>query len=388
MIAIIKKQILETLEDKVLFTKYPEIINGKDLGEIHRFHFQEGNYSDQTIIAETMRGLALAIATGTTFAYPIQAPIEQIKFWENMIGKKANLLIYDNSNSKGYTKLMNSLTPSSLHVMHPYDMFNDNIYNTNPKILEFLNGKENLHFLTENTPQRKVIKTTNLNEEVNGFKEGYVLKKIHGSSSGDGVRIIKNEDINFLDEFLKDTTEIILEEFINPIENYGMQFFIDKNSEVHYLGFNKQYTTKEGEFEAVSIIYSEEPDKEMYNIALAAAKNVASHNYEGWLGFDILKSSEDKYYIIDANIRMTAATSAIMLKEILQPLLGNYVYLGVNEAYAENPSEIIQIISDLGGVPLCISNESYGKYKYYAMYGGNTFTDAEKSWKTHLTSIC
>ena len=53
----------------------------------------------------------------------------------------------------------------------------------------------------------------------------FVVKKTTGSS-GDGVRILKSADELpqlVLDGFLDNETEIILEEYVDSIKNYGIQ---------------------------------------------------------------------------------------------------------------------------------------------------------------------
>jgi len=57
------KAINGNMSDSIFFAKYPELVNGKDVGENPRFPFTEGGYDEQTIVAETMRFYSVAAMT-------------------------------------------------------------------------------------------------------------------------------------------------------------------------------------------------------------------------------------------------------------------------------------------------------------------------------------
>ncbi len=377
------KALEETYKGSYLFMKYPELVNGKDKGDTHKYPFAEGGYSDITIVAETLRFLPLAMMSGAGFLMPMQAPEEQVTNLSGMLGKHDSpILLYDNSNAKHYTDLANSLPEKSLHVLHPYDNIAPEVYANDPDLLFMLNDKSNLHLFTDQIPQRQLfsLQDTNFLEDIVKQK-AVVLKKTEGSA-GDGLKILKSpKDLAKLNGFFSDVSQIIVEDYIEANHNYSIQFLIDKSNEIHYIGFGEQFMTSEGEYEGVVCYLEKEPEHELFTIGQNAAKKVAEMGYHGIVGFDILKDFQGEYYVIDPNIRPTAATPAFLMKDSLMPFFGDAVYLGSTSTKANSTQEVIQKVENKGGMVLCMSNQDNGLYKYFGLVGGIDYQDAISNWE-------
>ena len=70
---------LDKWEDQFLFSKYPELLNGKDAQDSSDMSFAEGGYGPEVIASETMRGIPVAAETGATVFVPEAAPQEQLE---------------------------------------------------------------------------------------------------------------------------------------------------------------------------------------------------------------------------------------------------------------------------------------------------------------------
>ncbi|HIH18091.1 MAG TPA: ATP-grasp domain-containing protein [Nanoarchaeota archaeon] len=369
------KAINGNMSDSIFFAKYPELVNGKDVGENPRFPFTEGGYDEQTIVAETMRFYSVAAMTGAKFLLPIQAPLEQVHNLHEKLGipfDDSGVILFDNNDPTSYTSTLNSLPKGSLHLLHPYNTINEDVCAINPRLLSYLNNKANLREIVEISPKRKLITVDELLRKDNEImKKPFVVKKTTGSS-GDGVRILNSADeLPSLDGFLNNETDIILEEFVDSAKNYGIQYFIGKDKRARFVGFNFQKTTESGEFEGSVCCLSEKPDEGLVEVGFKACKNIAALGYWGFVGLDVLQNKAGDYYVIDPNIRATAATPVYLLRNTLKDTLGDYVYVSSAKMMAGSAQQVINEIENQGGMLLSMSHGGKGVYKYFAMFGAD-----------------
>ena len=383
------EEIKANLKGSYLFTKYPEIINGKDLGRNHKFPFAEGGWSDKTIVAETMRFLPVASISDAKFMVPLQAPKEQIENLRNKLNlevKDSQLIYFDNNNPESYIKILNRTPKKSLHVLHPYDNINHNSYAINPQIILELNNKANLDKLVEynNIPKRELVPIDILtNGGIELLKKPYVLKKITGSA-GDGIKIIHDptQISENIETFLDGETEIIVEELIDASNSYSVQFFVDKKKNIHYVGHAEQKISPGGEYEGVTCILDKPPDKNLLEITQKACNKVVLKDYYGFVEFDVIQKRDNKQlYIVDPNIRLTAATPVYILKDKLVELLGNNIHLASSQMKADNPSKVIETVNEHEGLLLSMSHKNQSNiYKFFAMFGANNKNQIYSKW--------
>ena len=73
------------------------------------------------------------------------------------------------------------------------------------------------------------------------------------------------------------------------------------------------------------------------------------------------------------------------MKDYLKPVLGPNVYVGSSDMKAKNINEVIQKIDNNNGVILSISpKDKLKNFKYFAMFGGSTSTEAHTKWNNFL----
>ncbi|MBI4144114.1 ATP-grasp domain-containing protein [Candidatus Woesearchaeota archaeon] len=375
-----KAGIIDCVRNKHFFTKYPELKSGKDN---NTYAFVENNYSDQTIVAETMRFAAAVLSIGAGFLMPLQAPPIQLDYLRSIFKLEfsGKLLLYDNSDPGAYLNVIHALPSSSLFVLYPYGAINPSQYVVAPETLFALNNKALLHKISGNIPARQVFSLDELCGLCSGsgaWSPPFVIKKDTGSS-GDGVLIV--HDLSMIDGFVKEKACYLVEQYISAKANFGIQFFINSDSSIHYVGYSEQDTSSKGEFEGVLCHLKDMPNKDLLSIGFSAAKSVANHGYVGFVGFDVLHGNDGEYYIIDANVRLTAASPAYILADYIIPVLGRYVYLGSGEIRAKSSKEVIGKLESAGAVLLSMSHQSgISTYKFFAMVGGTDRVSAKDSW--------
>lgn len=233
------------------------------------------------------------------------------------------------------SSLKNLVTPGSLVMTQPFlDLALHDTYQLPPDLIINLNDKYNrdLYIPQKNLP-KKYASFGNGQEFVD-FVDVPVFPcvvKVTSSSSGDGVRICRNEaDLASAKKtFGAIRGKIVIEEFIQAIHNLGIQFGIphDKTKPIEIIGHNEQLTTDQGDYlgGVVNPHLSIEALDKIHELLLKEAlPKVRAMGWYGVGGIDVLINSDNNFYFIDPNFRMTAAFTYVYLvrnKKIDKPIV-------------------------------------------------------------------
>jgi len=155
----------------------------------------------------------------------------------------------------------------------------------------------------------------------------YLIKTSHGLS-GEGTYIIKRasdltyclEELRkYLDIKLLDT--IIVSEFVNNVvQNYCVQFYVNKAGEITLIGTTTQLVTESGT-DLGGLIHYRETDMSRFNEMIAAIGEYAhQQGYFGFIGFDVLEDRDGQLYTIDANFRINGSTPLCLQRHTLLSL--------------------------------------------------------------------
>jgi hypothetical protein len=152
----------------------------------------------------------------------------------------------------------------------------------------------------------------------------YLIKTSHGIS-GEGTYIIKSaSDLNYcleelrkyLDIKLLDT--IIVSEFVkNVVENYCVQFYVNKAGEITLIGTTRQLVTPEGNYLGGLIHYRETDMSRFFEMIAAVGQYAHEQGYFGVIGFDVLEDKDGQFYAIDANFRVNGSTPLCLQRHTL-----------------------------------------------------------------------
>ena len=155
----------------------------------------------------------------------------------------------------------------------------------------------------------------------------YLIKTSHGLS-GEGTYIIRNSsDLNYcLEEVrkylnIKLLDTIIVSEFIkNAVQNYCVQFYVNKAGDVTLIGTTTQLVTEEGNYLGGLIHYRETDMSKFFEMIAAVGQYAHSSGYFGFIGFDVLEDQDGQLYAIDANFRVNGSTPLCLQRHTLLEL--------------------------------------------------------------------
>jgi hypothetical protein len=152
----------------------------------------------------------------------------------------------------------------------------------------------------------------------------YLIKTSHGLS-GEGTYIIRSaSELNYcleevrkyLDIKLLDT--IIVSEFVkNAVDNYCVQFYVNKAGEITLIGTTGQLVTEEGNYLGGVIHYRETDMSKFFEMIAAIGQYAHQQGYFGFIGFDVLEDKDGQFYMIDANFRVNGSTPLCLQRNTL-----------------------------------------------------------------------
>lgn len=152
----------------------------------------------------------------------------------------------------------------------------------------------------------------------------YLIKTSHGLS-GEGTYIIRSaSDLNYCLEELKKYLHIelldtiIVSEFVkNEVQNYCVQFYVNKAGEITLIGTTSQLVTPEGNYLGGLIHYSETDMSRFFGMISAIGQYAHQQGYFGFIGFDVLEDKDGELYAIDANFRVNGSTPLCLQRHTL-----------------------------------------------------------------------
>ncbi|MBW4560849.1 MAG: ATP-grasp domain-containing protein [Mojavia pulchra JT2-VF2] len=152
----------------------------------------------------------------------------------------------------------------------------------------------------------------------------YLIKTSHGLS-GEGTYIIKStSDLNYclkevrkyLDIKLLD--HIIVSDFVNNVvQNYCVQFYVNKVGDITLIGATSQLVTSEGNYLGGVINYRQTDMSRFGEMIAAIGEYAHKHGYFGFVGFDVLEDKDGQLYVIDVNFRINGSTPLCLQRHTL-----------------------------------------------------------------------
>lgn len=154
----------------------------------------------------------------------------------------------------------------------------------------------------------------------------YLIKTSHGLS-GEGTYIIRNlSDLNYcLEELQKYLSinllqTIIVSEFVKEeVNNYCVQFYVNKPGDITLIGVTQQLVSTEGNYLGGVIDYTNDLSK-FLDMITAVGNYAHQQGYFGVIGFDVLEDRHGKLYAIDANFRINGSTPLCLQRHQLLKL--------------------------------------------------------------------
>ncbi len=174
------------------------------------------------------------------------------------------------------------------------------------------------------TPKWKIIDSYGTFEKLTA-KRGFV-KRRHGSGGYTVFDInLAKRDANFLKLFNQNPGDWFFEEFVEG-KPHSIQCLVENNKDITIFGFSEQKILNAKNFFGSDIIPLKNLQK---SILLQLSKGIIKlkpllNNYKGFFGIDFIIDKKNKVYILEANIRLTAATIPTLLTNMVGSVSSAY----------------------------------------------------------------
>ncbi|MEH2436555.1 MAG: ATP-grasp domain-containing protein [Nostoc sp.] len=256
----------------------------------------------------------------------IPPPKSLIGYWQEHFDSHSNIEMMDCSTY--LDDLSHSERFDKLISLFPFDRLKPEKHAVDPDTHYRLLSKVTLAELGVQCPKYKSYNLHQLNiEDIQLPQYPYLIKTSHGLS-GEGTYIIKSpSDLNYcleeirkyLDIKLLDT--IIVSEFVkNEVQNYCVQFYVNKLGEITLIGNTSQLVTPEGNYLGGLIDYRNTDMSKFFEMIANVGQYAHKQGYFGVIGFDVLEDQDGQLYAIDANFRVNGSTPLCLQRNTLVEL--------------------------------------------------------------------
>ncbi|UXR69166.1 MULTISPECIES: ATP-grasp domain-containing protein [unclassified Staphylococcus] len=207
--------------------------------------------------------------------------------------------------------------------------------NNKSKIPEWTNGKY--------LPKREVVPFKAFEDAVREWELPVVIKPGDDlpTAGGYGVMICyTQEELEKAIERVKKaeaaTDTLIIEQCIDVVDNYCVQFAKHPDKGILYLGAAKQLTNAYGFYQGN--INAQHVPQTVIDAGRALMERAVEEGFIGVAGFDLLEDADGEVYAIDLNYRQNGSTSMLLLADCLEGdyhKFYSYVANGDNERFHE-----------------------------------------------------
>jgi len=254
----------------------------------------------------------------------IEPPTSLIDYWQKHFG-----FHYSNIEMMDCSTYLDDLSRSDrfdkLITLFPFDNLNPEKHAIDPDTHYRLLSKVTLAELGVPCPKYKSynLHTCSL-EAIELPPFPYLIKTFHGLS-GEGTYIIKNaSDLNYCFEEIRKYLKIklldriIVSEFVkNVVQNYCVQFYVNKAGEITLIGATRQLVTPEGNYLGGLIDYRNTDMSKFFETIAAIGQYAHQQGYFGVIGFDVLEDRDGQMYAIDTNFRVNGSTPLCLQRNTL-----------------------------------------------------------------------
>jgi len=237
--------------------------------------------------------------------------------------------IYKFNNQETYEGLLCRLTHEQgkkiyFQYIHDENILEKEYYALNKDIFMALNNKSRIPEWTNNKylPQREIVPLDQFETRIQSWSYPFVIKPGDDlpTAGGYGVMICYNDNdlkkaVRRIKEATSETNHLIIEQKINAVNNYCVQFAYSEEMGVVYLGTAQQLTNDYGFYNG------NENVTDLPQHVIDAGKEImeigVSKGFYGVAGFDLLVDDQNNVFAIDLNFRQNGSTSMLLLADEL-----------------------------------------------------------------------
>ncbi len=250
---------------------------------------------------------------------------EKLEQLFKLVGKQIPEHIYKFKNKETYEALIKQLAHEKgkkiyFQYIHDEDILEKEFYALDKDIFVALNNKSRIPEWTnyKYVPKRDIVPIEEFETRIQSWSYPFVIKPGDDlpTAGGYGVMICYNdEDLEKAKTRIKEATEateqLIIEQKIEAVNNYCVQYAYSDELGLQYLGTAQQLTNDYGFYngnENVTDVPQHVIDagREIMEIGV-------SKGFFGVAGFDLLVDKNDDVFAIDLNFRQNGSTSMLLL---------------------------------------------------------------------------
>jgi hypothetical protein len=229
-------------------------------------------------------------------------------------------------------------------------------------VLLRVTNKGRLHELVaaEHLPARRVIPTGGLVGSVPPGELPVVVKAACDESlgGGDGVRICRSEaDVAAAARDFRAAPEVVVEELVDVISNWCVNFAIVPEEPVRYLGASEQIVSSAGAYEGSRI--GRVPPGDVVAVGRSIAIAVREEGYRGIAGFDVVETADRRTVALDLNCRLNACTTALLLRHDLAEWSGSETMVAGSWETGLDDSRLLDRVAELVDRRLLVPTGSF-----------------------------
>lgn len=207
---------------------------------------------------------------------------------------------------------------------HEEGFVHDDDYVVRRDIFLNLNNKSIIETWTNGAylPKREIVKYTDFEQRVREWTLPFVVKPgdEHPTAGGYGVMLCyTDEDVEQAVRRVReatDTDQLIIEQFIEPVKNYCVQYAYSEARGITFLGASIQNVEKYGKYRGNTT------DRNIPEAVIEAGRKIMQNGvdagYVGIAGFDILVDKDDRLFAIDLNFRQNGSSALLLLDDLLE----------------------------------------------------------------------
>lgn len=254
----------------------------------------------------------------------VPPPKKLMNYWQEHLG-----FSFDNLQIMNCSVYLDQLSASDrfdeVLTLFPFDHLKPEKHAVDPDTHYRLLSKVTLAELGVQCPKYKSYNLHQISLEEIPLPERfpYLIKASHGLS-GEGTYIIRNaSDLNYCSEELRKYLKIklldtiIVSEFVkHEVQNYCVQFYVNKAGDITLIGVTQQLVSPDGNYLGGLVDYLTDMSK-FEQMITAVGQYAHQQGYFGVIGFDVLETKEGELYAIDANFRVNGSTPLCLQRHVL-----------------------------------------------------------------------
>ncbi|MCI2948850.1 L-aspartate-L-methionine ligase [Staphylococcus caledonicus] len=248
-----------------------------------------------------------------------------------IVGRAIPSHIYKFHNQETYEEVFNQIVNKEkkkiyFQYIHSEDVITDDCYAVDKEVFVALNNKARIPEWTNHKylPEREIVSINDFKARIKDWSFPFVIKPGDDlpTAGGYGVMICYNEEdlekvTQRIFEASDATDNLIIEQKIEAVKNFCVQYAYSEELGIQYLGTAHQITNEYGFYAGNENVH--DVPQQVIDAGREIMENGVKLGFFGVAGFDLLLDEHGDVFAIDLNFRQNGSTSMLLLQDELNP---------------------------------------------------------------------